>query len=39
MAKDKIPLLEPEFEGSCSEFIEVCAENKIYPTEALQFLK
>ncbi len=39
MAKDKIPLLEPEFEGCCSEFVEINAENRIYPSEALQFLK
>ena len=32
-------MLEPEFEESCSEFIEVNDKNKIYPSEALQFLK
>ncbi len=39
MAKDKIPLLEPEFEGCFSEFIEIDGKNKIYPEEALQFIK
>ncbi|MBE6449889.1 MAG: hypothetical protein E7013_04275 [Alphaproteobacteria bacterium] len=34
MAKDKIPLLEPEFEGCFSEFIEIDSKNKIYPQEA-----
>jgi predicted acetyltransferase/ADP-ribose pyrophosphatase YjhB (NUDIX family) len=38
MAKDKIPLVEPEFEGCFSEFIEINSENKIYPQEALQFI-
>lgn len=39
MSKDKIPLLEPEFEGCCSEFVEINTENRIYPSEALRFLK
>ena len=39
MLKDKIPLLEPEFEGCFSEFIEINSENKIYPEEALRFVK
>lgn len=39
MAKNKIPLLEPEFEGCFSEFVEINSENKIYPEEALQFVK
>ena len=38
MAKDKFPLIEPEFEGCFSEFIEINSENKIYPQEALQFI-
>ena len=39
MAKDKIPLLEAEFEGCFSEFVEIDSENKIYPEEALKFVK
>ncbi len=39
MLKDKIPLLEPEFEGCFTEFIEINSENKIYPQEALDFIK
>ena len=37
--KDKIPLIEPEFEGCFSEFVEISSDNKIYPKEALCFLK
>lgn len=39
MLKDKIPLLEPEFEGCFTEFIEINDNNKIYPKEALEFIE
>lgn len=39
MNMDKIPLIEPLFEGSSSEFVEISPENKIYPPEALKFVK
>ena len=31
MQKDKIPMLEEEFEGRCYEFVEITADKRIYP--------
>lgn len=39
MKKDKIPLLEPMFEGCFTEFIEINSDYKIYPKDALKFVK
>lgn len=39
MKKDKHPMIEPDHEGSYSEFIEVTDSLKIYPSETLEILK
>lgn len=35
MKKDKFQMVEPQFEGHFTEFVEICPENRIYPAEAL----
>jgi len=38
MKKDKYPMIEPDHEGSYSEFIEVTDSLKVYPEETLDIL-
>lgn len=35
MKKDRFPMIEPEFAGQFTEFIEITPDKKIYPTEIL----